>query len=94
MKHRHDTGTYDYVELCYFLKLLPVSTCQCLCCPVSVLHSEGEIGEQLVLRDKNPLKNTVGDALTLTQMLGQYILKDRVSSQPSCYFTTHLFMLA
>jgi hypothetical protein len=39
-----------------------------------VLHSEGEIGEQLVLRDKNPLKNTVGDALTLftTLMLFHY----------------------
>jgi hypothetical protein len=29
VRHRHDINTYDYIELCYFLKLLLVSTCLC-----------------------------------------------------------------
>jgi hypothetical protein len=29
VRHRHDINTYDYIELCYFLKLLLVSTCPC-----------------------------------------------------------------
>ena len=31
IQHRHDTDTYNYIELCAFLKLLVVSACQCLC---------------------------------------------------------------
>jgi hypothetical protein len=34
--HRHNTDTYNYIELCHFFKLLSVSTCQCPCrvrCP-------------------------------------------------------------
>jgi hypothetical protein len=42
MKHGHalvyDTDTYDYIEMCDFLKLLAVSACQCVSCPVSMLH--------------------------------------------------------
>ena len=29
-RHQHDTDTYNYIELCDFFKLSPVSTCQCL----------------------------------------------------------------
>jgi len=29
VRHRHDT--YDYIELCDFIKLLSVTVCQCPC---------------------------------------------------------------
>jgi hypothetical protein len=32
VRHRHDTDTYNYTELCDFLKLLAVSACRCPCC--------------------------------------------------------------
>jgi hypothetical protein len=60
MKHGHvsvsDTDTYDCIELCHFLKLLLVLTCEYQClCPCFIANNKFVFDNQVIAQVVNKL---------------------------------------